>query len=147
MSTRASKPSAWTARDLLGRKHHFSALPRLVAVGPDDTLRHAANLLQVYNLTQLPVLEGGRPVGALSVTTLLKHGGALPRLLEQPVRNLMEKPLDTVKETAEYPDLLERFKGEPSAILVTGVSDILGVLTPVDVIAPWLTGAQNEYEI
>lgn len=148
MTARRSRNQvAWKARDLLGRKHLFSALPRLISVGPDDTLRHAAHLLHVYNLNQLAVLAQGRLVGSLDVASLLRLGARLPEALDGPVREVMEKPLETVDENADYSVIVDQFARDSSALVVTRGSAIVGILSPVDAVSPWLTGSGSEYEI
>ncbi len=144
---RPRKQVAWKARDLLGQKHLFSALPRLVTVAPEDTLRHAAHLLQVYNLNQLAVLAEGRLVGSLAVSTLLRLGARLPEALEAPVREVMEKPLETVDENADYSVIVDQFARDSSALVVTRGTAIVGILSPVDAVSPWLTESGIEYEI
>jgi predicted transcriptional regulator len=145
LNTRPSNRT-WKARDLLGQKHLFSALPGLVSTAPDDSIRHAANLLQVYNLNQLPVLKEGRQVGSVSTTALLQLARELPDALDAPVQKVMEKPLETVDENADYSLIVDKFTRDSSALVVTRGTRILGVLTPVDAVAPWLAGA-GEFDI
>lgn len=67
-----------SSRDLLGRPEGtvVSAMSApVVSVGPKTTVRQAANLLRGRTLGCVPVLDGGRPVGMLTVSDLLELVG------------------------------------------------------------------------
>jgi len=64
-----------SSRDLVGRPEGrvASAMSApVVSVGPNTTVRQAANLLRGRTLGCVPVLDGGRPVGMLTVSDLLE---------------------------------------------------------------------------
>jgi len=67
-----------SSRDLLGRPAGdvASAMSaKVVSVAPGTTVRQAANLLRGRTLGCVPVLDGGRPVGMLTVSDLLELVG------------------------------------------------------------------------
>jgi CBS domain-containing protein len=67
-----------SSRDLLGRSEGdvASAMSvKVVSVAPNTTVRQAANLLRGRTLGCVPVLDGGRPVGMLTVSDLLELVG------------------------------------------------------------------------
>lgn len=141
------RPSARTAGDLLAQKHLFASLPTLIAVSPDDTVRQAAHLLLVYNLTQLPVIEDGRAVGSIEQRTLLRLRERLPGTLSRPVREIMEKPLETVTEKADYGAIVDQLARDCGALVVTRDSRVVGILTAADAIGPWLGSESETYSI
>ena len=64
-----------SARDLLGRSEGPVAAAMsapLVTVAPTATVRQAANLLRGQTLGCVPVMDGERPVGMLTVSDLLE---------------------------------------------------------------------------
>lgn len=136
-----------TAGELLARKHLYSALPELIAVAPGETVRQAANPLLVYNLSQLPVLERGRMVGSIHQRTLLRLGDRLPGTLAGQVRAIMEKPLETATEKADYSSILDQLTRDSSAVVVTRDGNAVGILTAADAIEPWLNNLADGYSI
>jgi CBS domain-containing protein len=64
-----------SARDLLGRSEgpvSVAMSAPVVTVSPTATVRQAANLLRGQTLGCVPVLDGERPVGMLTVSDLLE---------------------------------------------------------------------------
>ena len=59
----------------------------------------------------------------------------------------MEKPLETVDENADYSVIVDQFARDSSALVVTRGPAIVGILSPVDAVSPWLTESGIEYEI
>ena len=59
----------------------------------------------------------------------------------------MEKPLETVDENADYSVIVDQFARDSSALVVTRGTAIVGILSPVDAVSPWLTESGIEYEI
>src|SRR3989454_157628 len=66
-----------------------SAAPPLVAVAPSATVRQALNLMSTYNVSQLPVLDGGDGVGAVFEQLLMARALEDPATLDKPVEDVM----------------------------------------------------------
>ncbi|MBU6427391.1 MAG: cystathionine beta-synthase [Cyanobacteria bacterium REEB65] len=115
--------------DLLNAK----ADAQLICVQPDQSIGQAIELLGKHGVSQLPVVEGGRVVGSLQETALLKrvYEGVD---LHQRVSTVMGRPFSVVDEheeiTAVYRALL---KGD-SAVVVGRGGKPGGVLTKIDLI-------------
>lgn len=137
----------WTARELLEYKRLYSNVPSVVSVRPDDTVRKAASLLVVYGLSRLPVLDANRCVGSVSAAAMLRGRGGLNETLHRRVTEILEKPLETVPESADYDAIADRLSADSDAVLVEGPDGIAGVLTASDAISPLLTGGGDEYVI
>ena len=60
-----------TAADVMTRE--------VVTIAPDDTLRHAAQLMTKHGISALPVVKGGVAVGVVSETDLLQPSASPPR--------------------------------------------------------------------
>jgi len=69
-----SKANAQAKKDLMG--------PRGARVKPDDTVRMAANLMRGRKIDRLPVVDGERMVGVVTVADLL---GLLGRGIDRPM--------------------------------------------------------------
>ncbi len=120
-----------TAEDLLTSKLQPQDL---VTVAPSQTVRQALNLMTTYNVSQLPVIEGGDCVGSASEGALMANAIATPAVLDKPVHELMEPPYPVVD--AQFPiegfsDLLSR---ETPAVLVRQNGELSGIVTRYDVL-------------
>src|SRR5207249_397971 len=69
-----------------------SGAPPLISVAPTATVRQALNLMSTYNVSQLPVLDGGDGVGAVSEPTLMAKALEQPGALDQAVQEVMDAP-------------------------------------------------------
>ena len=121
-----------TATTLLASK--TNGAPPLVTVGETSTVRQALNLMGTYNVSQLPVVESGDCVGAVTEAALMARAIAEPTLLEQPVRDIMESPYPVVDSNLP----LERFSAllsrETPAVLIRSDGEIAGIVTRYDVL-------------
>jgi acetoin utilization protein AcuB len=118
--------------------------PDVVAAGPDDSFRDAANLMKTHGIRMLPVMEKGRLAGIVTDRDL-RSGPVSPglppevheliqRIGEIRVREIMKRdvitvPLDyTVEEAAEVL-LTHRISGAP---VVDKEGQVVGTITQSD---------------
>ena len=123
-------PPAGDLRDLIGRSHEKHSA---VTVGPADTAAVAHGRMKLYEISQLPVLDGDRIVGLLDESDLLvaatRDGGAFRR----PVRDFMSSRLTTVPPQTPVESLLPIFDSGMVAIVVDQ-ERFLGLITRIDVL-------------
>jgi cystathionine beta-synthase len=124
-----------TVREVLDGKRF---LPGLVAVGPRERIRRAIHLMQVYNISQLPVLEEGRCVGSLNESSVMKllHDGI--DCDRQEIAPVMGKPLAALDEGTDASEAYRRLLAGAPGLLVTRNGESVGVITRADLIASWL---------
>jgi cystathionine beta-synthase len=129
------RTAARTVRQVLEAKRF---LPGLVAVGPRERIRRAIHLMQVYNISQLPVLEEGRCVGSLNESSVMKllHDGI--DCDRQEIAPVMGKPLDGLDEGTDAGEAYRRLLAGAPGLLVTRNGEGIGVITRADLIAAWL---------
>ncbi len=120
-----------TLADVLRLKH---VMPELIAVGPRDRLRRAVELMHVYNISQLPVIENGRAVGSLQEATIMKLLLDGIDASSQEVGAVMGRPLPELEENVEVAAAYRRFLAGAPAILVTRGGAPAGVVTKMDLI-------------
>ncbi len=66
--------------------------PQLVTVAPSATVRQALNLMTSYNISQLPVIDGGENVGSVAEGTLMARTLSESAILTRCVKEVMEGP-------------------------------------------------------
>ncbi len=120
-----------TLSDVLRRKH---VMPELIAVAPRDRLRRAIELMHVYNISQLPVIEGGRALGSLHEATIMKLLLDGIDAASQEVGAVMGRPLPELDESVEVSAAYRQFLAGAPAILVLRDGTPAGVVTKIDLI-------------
>jgi predicted transcriptional regulator len=110
----------------------------VILVEATDTVRRAVELMEKGGLSQMPVLEGGKVVGSIQETTLIRTmlGSKEPqKVFESSLRNVMEECFPIVGPTASIDDVLALFTRDKPAVLVMDRGKIVGIITKIDVIS------------
>jgi cystathionine beta-synthase len=116
-----------------------SALPPLIHVHPDETVRAAIAVLREYEVSQMPVVKAEPPlslaevVGSVTDRALLEQVLRDPTTIELPVSSLMDPPLPTVG-TGETIDQVAAALHESPAVLALDQGHPVGILTRSDLL-------------
>jgi predicted transcriptional regulator len=105
----------------------------LVSVSPGDKVSAALARMNDLGLTQIPVLEEGRPIGSLSENRVLAKVVRDRHLLEANVSEVMEASFPTVDVDASAQAVTKRLQSSP-AVLVEEYGRIVGIITRHDVL-------------
>lgn len=124
------RPKAGDLRDLIVRRHDEGAA---ITVTPDDTLNVAYGRMKLYDVSQLPVLDGDRVVGIVDESDLLMATFADPRRFAEPVRTAMSARVETVPVGAPLDALLPVFDRGHVVVVVEG-ERFLGLITRIDLV-------------
>ena len=117
-------------RDLILRPY---AQRDTVVVGPKDSLTVAYQRMKLYDVSQLPVMDGDKIVGIIDESDLLMHVyGDEPKFL-QPVSEAMASKLHMLDVTASIESLLPVFDRGHVAIIVDG-QKFMGLITRIDLL-------------
>jgi cystathionine beta-synthase len=108
--------------------------PALIHVGPEATVRQALNLMSTYNVSQLPVLDGGDGVGAISEQALMAKALEQPATLDQPVGDVMDPPFPVVDADLPVDRLTTLLTRETPAVLVRRDGLLAGIVTRYDLL-------------
>jgi cystathionine beta-synthase len=121
-----------TVEQLLQRRS--GSAPALVSVAPAAAVRQALNLMSTWDVSQIPVLEGGQCVGGLSENALMTRALAQPALLDRPVREVMDPPFPAVEASMPTDRLAPILTRESPAALVQKDGTIIGIVSRYDVL-------------
>jgi len=117
-------------RDLVSRRADDGAL---VSVTPDETLLIAYQRMKLADVSQVPVLEGGKIVGMVDESDLLLAVHDDPKLFLEPVKSIMTRNLVTVQRTASVDSLSPLF--DRGLVVILMVDDqFYGLITRMDVL-------------
>ena len=108
--------------------------PKLVTVAPSATVRQALNLMTTYNVSQLPVIDGGENVGSVAEGTLMARTLSDSSVLTRSVKDVMEAPFPIVDANAPIEHLSSLLSRETPAAIVSRDSELAGVVTRYDVL-------------
>ena len=131
-------------------------VPNVVAVGCDQTVREAIELLREYEVSQLPVVrdaasgsdrsrdcfgpKAGEPVevhgiiGSLQERTLLNHIFKNPDIMNARVSDVMDGPFNLVDANEEIERVIPVLAASSPAVLVQRDGVLIGVITRADIL-------------
>ncbi|MBN8261604.1 MAG: pyridoxal-phosphate dependent enzyme [Xanthomonadales bacterium] len=104
-----------------------------VVVGPNDLLVTAWQRMKLYDVSQLPVMEGDRIVGIVDESDMLLHVYGDEARFRDPVSAAMVGKLDQVDVRAPVESLLPVFDRGHVAIVMDG-QRFLGLITRIDLL-------------
>jgi cystathionine beta-synthase len=125
-----TRPQVGDLRDLISRRFDEGGA---VVLSPDDTLNTAWARMKLYDISQLPVLQGDRVVGLIDESDLLVAVSDDPSRFGAPVRAAMSSAVETIAVGASVPDLLAVLNRGYVAVVVDG-ERFVGVITRIDLI-------------
>jgi cystathionine beta-synthase len=107
--------------------------PRILSVTPQDTVSEALVQMDKHGVTQMPVIEEGRPVGSVRENRLMAKVLGDRDLLSTPVSNLMEPSFPVIDVDANSSDVIKLLRRNP-AVLVEEFGRITGIITRHDML-------------
>jgi cystathionine beta-synthase len=117
-------------RDLIARKHQEQGT---VIIQTTDTLLTALNRMKMYDISQLPVMQGDRIVGLIDEYDLLLATFKEPKHFKSSVDNFMSRNLRKLSPTTSIDELLPIFSEGMVGIVEEG-HKFLGLITQMDML-------------
>jgi cystathionine beta-synthase len=108
--------------------------PKLVTVDYNDSVRRALQLIRQHDVSQMPVVQDGRIVGAVSEATLVTAAIEDHARLDGKVGAVMEPPLPTVRGDETLETVTKLLATRNSAVLIEERGDVAGIVTRFDLI-------------
>ncbi len=127
-----------SVQDLVSGK--VGDLPPLLTVAPGQLVRAALAAITEHGVSQLPVLDDGRPVGSVLEAELMARVLQDPGVLDDPVESVMEEPFPVVDGHASVEEVKALLSRRSPAVLVRSNGSVDAILTRYDLVRG-LTGA------
>jgi len=124
------RPTTGDLRDLILRPF---AQRDTVVVGPADTLAVAYQRMKMYDVSQLPVMDGEKIVGIVDESDVLLHVYGDEKRFTDLVSTAMVSKLNVLEVTASMESLLPVFERGQVAIVMDGAK-FLGLITRIDLL-------------
>jgi len=104
-----------------------------VVVGPKDLLVTAYQRMKLYDVSQLPVMDGDQLVGIVDESDVLLHVYGDEARFRDPVATAMVSKLDKVDVSSPVESLLPVFD-RGHVVIVTEGERFLGLITRIDLL-------------
>ena len=128
-----AEPLVHSVGDLLKKRGER----KLVTIAPDSTAGHAIELLEATGISQLPVMDGGRPVGSVQEVSLARilHDGKDPS--QVPISELMARPLPVMDVHTHLDEAYRLLLAGYTGVLATLEGKVVDIVTRIDLIHYW----------
>ncbi|MDQ6829214.1 MAG: pyridoxal-phosphate dependent enzyme [Gemmatimonadota bacterium] len=108
--------------------------PVLVSTAPGATVRQAIRLMNLHDISQLPVMDGDNCVGSVSEMSLSAKGLADSKQLDVTVSEVMDAPFPVVDGAQPLEVVAKLLSKTNPAVLVRANGHIAGIVTRSDVL-------------
>jgi cystathionine beta-synthase len=110
---------------------------QLVTIAPSASVEKAIQLLQSVGISQLPVLDDGKPVGSIQEITLARvlHDQGDPDKVS--VGEVMAKPLPQLDVTVHLDEAYRLLMAGNTGVLATSGGKVVDIITRIDLIEYW----------
>jgi cystathionine beta-synthase len=127
-----------TVGDLLKKKGERP----LFTIVPEATAADAIHILQTSGISQLPVLDKGKPVGSIQEVTLARilHDQRDPATVT--VGEIMARPLPQLEVATHLDEAYRLLLSGNTGVLATHDGEVVGILTRIDLIDYWTKKAE-----
>jgi cystathionine beta-synthase len=124
------RPRHGDLRDLISRRYDEGAA---VTIAPDDKLQTAYARMKLYDVSQLPVLQGDKVIGIIDESDLLLAVFSNPERFRVEVRAAMSGAIETIPVSSPLGALLPVFDKGYVAVVEDG-DRFLGLITRIDLL-------------
>jgi cystathionine beta-synthase len=116
---------------VLGRKNGSSAV---FSVAPGASVRQALGLMNLHDVSQLPVMDGASCVGSVSDWSLSQKSLENAKLLECAVSEVMDSPFPIVSSEQPVESVVKLLSKSNPAVLVQEEGTVRGIITRSDML-------------
>ncbi|MBM3980536.1 MAG: pyridoxal-phosphate dependent enzyme [Planctomycetes bacterium] len=110
---------------------------KLVTIAPDASAEQAILLMEATGISQLPVMEAGKPVGSVQEVSLARilHDGKDPTKVT--IGDLMARPLPTLDVHTHLDEAYRLLLAGYTGVLATAEGKVVDIVTRIDLIHYW----------
>lgn len=110
---------------------------KLVTIAPDATAEQAIQLMEATGISQLPVMDAGKPVGSVQEVSLARilHDGKDP--VKVTISDLMARPLPTLDVLTHLDEAYRLLLAGYTGVLATAEGKVVDIVTRIDLIHYW----------
>lgn len=124
------RPRAGSLLDLIVRRY---AEGSAVTVRPEDSLLMAYRRMKLFDVSQVPVMEGDRLIGIVDESDIMQHVHLHPSRFNDAVSTAMVTQLETVSPETPIPELMPIFARD-HVVIVAEAGRFIGLITRIDLL-------------
>ena len=124
------RPRQGTLVDLIVRRY---AEGSAVTLRPEDSLMLAYRRMKLFDISQVPVMDGERIVGIVDESDIVQHVPLSPDRFRDTVSTAMVTQLETVSPDAPIDELMPVFARD-HVVIVADKGKFLGLITRIDLL-------------
>ncbi len=109
-------------------------IPGVITIDVAAKVREAVDMLRQYNVSQLPVVDTGIMVGSLREEVLMKALLENPKMYDDYVAKVMEKPFPIVEPGADLEQVYKLLMRGNPAVVIGKENRFEGIIARIDVI-------------
>ena len=109
-------------------------IPGVLTVDVTAKVREAVDLMRTYGISQLPVIDTGIMVGSLREEVLIKALLENPKMYDDRVARVMEKPFPVVDAGSDLDGVYRLLLRDRPAVIVGAVDRLEGIITRSDIL-------------
>jgi cystathionine beta-synthase len=128
------EPDRVTLGDLVDHKGD-GAPSVVVSTAPGQLVRQALGLMRLHDVSQLPVLDGGKCVGSVTEYALTQRGLESSRFLDAVVGEVMDEAFPVIDALQHVESVQKLLSKATPAVLVAEGGTISGIVTRSDMLA------------
>src|SRR5205814_2109761 len=109
----------------------------LQAIGPEATVDAAISLMQSAGISQLPVVQDGKPVGSIQEVTLARLLHDNVDVAAVKVGEIMARPLPALDLGIHLDEAYRLLLAGNPGVLATAAGQVVGIITRIDLVGYW----------
>ncbi len=109
-------------------------MPGVLTVDVTAKVREAVDVMRTYGISQLPVVDMGIMVGSLREEVLIKGLLENPKLYDDYVAKVMERPFPVVQAGADLDTVYRLLQRDSPAVIVGAIDRLEGIVTRSDIL-------------
>ncbi|HEX2868442.1 MAG TPA: pyridoxal-phosphate dependent enzyme [Ignavibacteriales bacterium] len=117
----------------ISRAKRSGNIKKLISVDARDKIKSAIKLMNEKGISQLPVMDGGEPVGSLREPKFMASVLEDPALMEEEVSKLMVETFPVLDMNADLPEV-KRHLTRTTAVLASEYGRVVDLVTRYDLI-------------
>jgi len=104
---------------------------KLIFVKPEDSVNHVVKLMREKDISQIPIMEGGRCIGSISEKTIVTKLDRISGSIE--IKELMDEPFPMISCKDDV-DVIKALLEYHQAALVSEKGRVIGIMTKSDLL-------------
>jgi len=107
----------------------------IVSVTPGQTVRQALRLMQLHDISQVPVMDGANCVGSVLDYSMSARALEDPKVLDSTVSQVMDAPFPMVEDHQPAESVAKVLSKSNPAVLVRSNGRVTGIVTRSDLLS------------